>query len=112
MKKFLNWIIFLFTGKGKIADEAINEGLVDYSGQGRDERGNTTSGHGNRFDDLTGKTIGIWHVLEFDHTQRVGPNRSTLTHYKCQCCACGRIFVRSRSGLLRAKGVRHIGKCK
>lgn len=39
MKRILNWIAFLFTGKGEIANEAIDEGLIDYSGQGRDSYG-------------------------------------------------------------------------
>lgn len=43
MKKFFkrvaDWLIFLFTGKGKIGEEAADEGLVDYSGQGRSKRG-------------------------------------------------------------------------
>ena len=39
LKKILNIIIFILTGKGPIADEAVNEGLIDYSGQGRDKYG-------------------------------------------------------------------------
>ena len=39
LKKILNTIIFILTGKGPIADEAVNEGLIDYSGQGRDQYG-------------------------------------------------------------------------
>ncbi len=43
MKKFfktlLDWCVFLLTGKGRIADEAVDEGLIDYSGQGRDKYG-------------------------------------------------------------------------
>lgn len=43
MKKFLKrvayWFMFLLTGKGPIADEAVDEGLIDYSGQGRDKYG-------------------------------------------------------------------------
>lgn len=39
LKSILNWLAFLFTGKGEIANEAINDGLVDYSGQGRDKSG-------------------------------------------------------------------------
>lgn len=35
----LNWVLFLLTGKGPIADEAVEEGLIDYSGEGRDENG-------------------------------------------------------------------------
>lgn len=36
LKRIGDWIVFLLTGKGRIADEAIEAGLVDYSGQGRD----------------------------------------------------------------------------
>lgn len=39
LKKILNCILFIFTGKGPIANEAIEEGLIDYSGQGRDKHG-------------------------------------------------------------------------
>lgn len=39
LKAIGNWCVFLFTGKGEIANEAIDEGLVDYSGQGRDKHG-------------------------------------------------------------------------
>lgn len=40
LKSILNEIIFLFTGKGEIAKEMIDKGLIDYSGQGRDKYGN------------------------------------------------------------------------
>lgn len=39
MKKFFDFILFLFTGKGGYAIEAINEGAVSYEGQGRDKYG-------------------------------------------------------------------------
>lgn len=43
MKKFLksmvDWFVFLLTGRGEIANEAIEKGLIDYSGQGRDRYG-------------------------------------------------------------------------
>lgn len=39
MKSILNWFVFLLTGKGEIADEAVSENLVDYSGQGKDKFG-------------------------------------------------------------------------
>ena len=39
MKKFLSWIIFFLTGKGEIANKAVDEGLIDYSGQGRNKYG-------------------------------------------------------------------------
>lgn len=44
MKKFfkrcLDWFVFVLTGKGTIASEAVNNDLVDLSGQGRDKYGN------------------------------------------------------------------------
>ena len=39
LKNVLNWFVFLLTGKGEIADEAIREGVISYEGQGRDEFG-------------------------------------------------------------------------
>lgn len=39
VEKIIDIIIFALTGKGDIADEAVKEGLIDYSGQGRDEFG-------------------------------------------------------------------------
>lgn len=39
IKKVFNGIVFLFTGKGPAADEMIEAGVIDYSGQGRDEFG-------------------------------------------------------------------------
>lgn len=39
MKRFWDWIVFLFTCRGKIADESVDDGLCDFSGQGRDEYG-------------------------------------------------------------------------
>lgn len=43
MKKFfarvLDWIVFLFSGKGTIADEGVEQGILDYSGQGRNKNG-------------------------------------------------------------------------
>lgn len=38
-KSLLNWIMFFLTGKGEIVNEAIEAGLIDYSGQGRDKYG-------------------------------------------------------------------------
>lgn len=38
-KKMVNFVVFMFTGKGAIADEAVNEGIVSFAGQGRDEFG-------------------------------------------------------------------------
>lgn len=39
LKNILNWFVFLLTGKGEIADDAIREGLISYEGQGRDKFG-------------------------------------------------------------------------
>ena len=43
MKKILvhigNVIMFLLTGKGALADEMIEAGVIDYSGQGRGKNG-------------------------------------------------------------------------
>lgn len=39
LKNILNWFVFLLTGKGEIANEAIENGLVSYEGQGRDKYG-------------------------------------------------------------------------
>ena len=39
LKNILNWFVFSLTGKGELADEMVEAGLIDYSGQGRDEYG-------------------------------------------------------------------------
>lgn len=39
LKSILNWFMFLLTGKGELAKEMIDEGLIDYSGQGRNKYG-------------------------------------------------------------------------
>ena len=39
LKNILNWFMFLLTGKGELAEEMVDEGLIDYSGQGRDKYG-------------------------------------------------------------------------
>ena len=39
LKNILNWFVFLITGKGEVSNEAVNDGLIDHSGQGRDEYG-------------------------------------------------------------------------
>ena len=39
VKKMFGWLMFLLTGKGEVANEFVNNGLVDYSGQGRDKNG-------------------------------------------------------------------------
>ena len=40
MKKLIDLIVFLLTGKGDFAKDAIEAGVVSYAGQGRDEYGN------------------------------------------------------------------------
>jgi hypothetical protein len=39
MKTVLDFIVFLFTGKGDYVKDAIEAGLVSYEGQGRDKYG-------------------------------------------------------------------------
>lgn len=39
MKKFFNFVLFLLTGKGDFANEAIEAGVISYEGQGRDKYG-------------------------------------------------------------------------
>ena len=39
MKKFIDFIVFVFTGKGDFAKEAIEAGVISYEGQGRDKYG-------------------------------------------------------------------------
>ena len=36
MKKILKWLLSIFTGK---SDEAVDAGICDFSGQGRDKYG-------------------------------------------------------------------------
>lgn len=40
LKAIFDWVILLLTGKGALADEAIEAGIVSYEGQGRDKYGN------------------------------------------------------------------------
>ena len=39
VRKIFDVLAFLLTGKGKIADEGVDAGVLDYSGQGRDKYG-------------------------------------------------------------------------
>ena len=39
MKKFFDFILFLFTGKGDFANNAFENGAISYEGQGRDKYG-------------------------------------------------------------------------
>ena len=34
-----NWIMLLMTGKGELAEEMVDAGVIDYGGQGRDPHG-------------------------------------------------------------------------
>lgn len=39
IKKILNWIMLILTGKGPIADKAADDDICNFSGQGRDKHG-------------------------------------------------------------------------
>jgi hypothetical protein len=39
IKRILDWLMFILTGKGPVANEGVDAGIVDYSGEGRDEYG-------------------------------------------------------------------------
>ena len=39
LKSILDYLIFSLTGKGKMAEEMVDKGLIDYSGQGRNKYG-------------------------------------------------------------------------
>ena len=39
LKSILDYLIFSLTGKGKVAEEMVDKGLIDYSGQGRNKYG-------------------------------------------------------------------------
>ena len=41
LKRALEWVLFILTGKEQIAREAVDEVLCDFSGQGRDKRINS-----------------------------------------------------------------------
>jgi hypothetical protein len=34
-----NFIVFILTGKGELAKEMVDAGMIDYGGQGRDPHG-------------------------------------------------------------------------
>ena len=40
VKRILEWVVFILTGKGEIAKEGVDAGILDFSGQGRDKYGN------------------------------------------------------------------------
>ena len=39
LKSISNCLVFLFTGKGEVADEMIEQDLISYEGQGRNKYG-------------------------------------------------------------------------
>jgi hypothetical protein len=39
MKKFIEFIVFILTGKGALSEEMVNLGLLDFSGEGRNKYG-------------------------------------------------------------------------
>lgn len=39
LKSVFDWFVFLLTGKGEIGRQAVDEGLCDFSGQGKDKYG-------------------------------------------------------------------------
>lgn len=39
LKCAVEWVLFILTGRGIIAREAVEDGLCDFSGQGRDRYG-------------------------------------------------------------------------
>ena len=39
LKRALEWVLFILAGTGAIAREAVDEGLCDFSGQGRNKYG-------------------------------------------------------------------------
>ena len=41
LKSILNWMMFILTGKGEVARKSVDDGIIDYSGQGRDKYGKT-----------------------------------------------------------------------
>ncbi len=39
LKAIWNWIFYIVTGKGKVRETTVDEGLCDFSGQGRNKYG-------------------------------------------------------------------------
>lgn len=39
LKNILNWFMLLVGAKSELTDEAVNEGICDFSGQGRNTYG-------------------------------------------------------------------------
>ena len=64
------------------------------------------------FDNLSRRVVGIWEVLEFDHMEYHGANKTHgMSYYKCECKKCGRTFIKPRSNILQ-NNTRHIGECR
>lgn len=61
-------------------------------------------------DDLSGREIGIWKVLELDHIKQNGTDHTHgMSYYKCECKKCGAIKLKARSDLTQQKNIRHYG---
>ena len=68
--------------------------------------------YGRPFEDLSGKTFGIWEVIAFDHMKQYGADGTHgISHYQCKCKKCGRIFIKSRPNLTQSKCKQHFGEC-
>lgn len=39
LKNIFNWLRLLVGGKSELTDEMVREGVLDFSGQGRDQNG-------------------------------------------------------------------------
>lgn len=39
LKAIWEWFVYLMTGKGEIGRQAVEDGICDFSGQGRDKYG-------------------------------------------------------------------------
>lgn len=67
---------------------------------------------GSAFDDLTGKEIGIYKVINFSHMAHNGRDkRHGMSYYECECKKCGRRFKVARSRLVKEKCISHRGQC-
>lgn len=64
----------------------------------------------NQLDNLSGRTFGIWKVLEFDHMKWNGTNhRHGMSYYRCECQKCGAIQIKARSDLMQTPCKTHHG---
>lgn len=64
----------------------------------------------NVIDNLSGRTFGIYKVLEFDYMKQNGTNRRHgMSYYKCLCEKCGKILIVPRSHLIQGKNRYHFG---